>query len=114
MRGFTACPFFVWGFPGLRSGVDLAVGLKDGSGIPLSWLRSRHCTDVSSPDLCPGTGSLVQVVKVRLPPIGSPPYLVSARAAFAARATAQMKPANSRATAVMATVLGLPLLTSAR
>jgi hypothetical protein len=35
-------------------------------------------------------------------------------AAVASRATAQMKPANSRATAVMATVLSLPLLIRAR
>jgi hypothetical protein len=36
--------WFVWGFPGLRSGIDLAVGLKVGSGIPLPRLRSRRYT----------------------------------------------------------------------
>jgi len=75
MRGFTACPFFVWGFPGLRSCIDLAVGFKDGSGIPLSWLRSRRYTRFIFAGPCPGIGSLVQVVTVRLPSIGSPALL---------------------------------------
>ena len=114
MRGFTACPFFVWGFPGLRSCIDLAVGFKGGSGIPLSWLRSRRYTRFIFAGPYPGIGSLAYVVNVSPPPIGRPPYVAATRAAFAARATAQMKPANSRATAVMATVLSLPLLTSAR
>src|SRR6202040_165120 len=75
MRGFTACPFFVWGFPSLRSCIDLAVGLKVGSGIPLSWLRSRRYTRFIFTGPCPGIGSLVQVVNVPPPPTGSPALL---------------------------------------
>ena len=44
----------------------------------------------------------------------SPSYLVAGSALPASRAIAQTKPASSRATAVMATVLSLPLLMSAR
>ena len=47
-------------------------------------------------------------------PSDGPPYLAAARAVVISRLTAQMKPASSRATAVMATVLSLPLRISAR
>src|ERR1700720_1977063 len=58
MRWVTACPFFVWGFPSLRSCIDLAVGLKVGSGIPLSWLRSRRYTRFIFTGPCPGARPL--------------------------------------------------------
>jgi hypothetical protein len=36
IRGFTHVRLFVWGCPCLRTGVDLAIGLKGRSGIPLA------------------------------------------------------------------------------
>src|ERR1700730_8329463 len=47
-------------------------------------------------------------------PSDVPPYFAASGAGVIARPTAQMKPASSRATAVMATVLSLPLRISAR
>src|SRR6266849_8315853 len=34
----------VWRCPGLRTGVDVAIGHKAITGIPLPWLRTRPCT----------------------------------------------------------------------
>ena len=48
----------VWGFPCLRTGVDLAIGLKDEPGIPLPWFRSRRCTRFVFTGPCPGAGLL--------------------------------------------------------
>jgi hypothetical protein len=46
--------------------------------------------------------------------LASPVYLAVTRAVVTSRLIAQMKPASSRATAVTATVLSLPLRISAR
>src|SRR5713226_3334932 len=58
------------GCPCLHTGVDLAIGFRAPSGVPLPWLRPRRCTRLSSPDRCPGVGSLEKVLSV--PPV---PYL---------------------------------------
>ena len=63
---------------------------------------------------CPGAGSLEFAVNVASASLEFPPYLAAARAVVISRSTAQIKPASSRATAVMATVLSLPLRISAR
>src|SRR5262245_45079613 len=45
MRGLdTAFPFFVWGCPGLHTGVDQVTGHTVMSGIPLPWSRPHCCT----------------------------------------------------------------------
>jgi hypothetical protein len=36
IRGFAHVRLFVWGCPGLRTGVDLAIGHKGRAGIPLA------------------------------------------------------------------------------
>src|SRR6516165_3135569 len=46
----------VWGFPCLKTGVDLAIGLKHMSGIPLPWFRSRRCTRFNFTGPCPDAG----------------------------------------------------------
>lgn len=105
---------FVWGFPCLRTGVDLAIGLTAESGIPLPWLRSRRCTRLTFAGPLPRHGSLKKVPNVPLASLEFPPYLAAARAVVTSRPIAQMKAANSRATAVMAAFLCLPFLSSAR
>src|SRR5258708_9430004 len=51
---FHACPFFVWGCPGLRSGVDLAIGHKDDAGnSPCRGSAPAIARVLSSPDPSP-------------------------------------------------------------
>src|SRR5882724_10726452 len=105
----------VRGFPCLRTCVDLAIGFKGWSGIPLAVAALPPLHEIYLHRTMP---------RRRLPeklfqrathsPRKSKPYLATARAVVIARLTAQMKPASSRATAVTATVFSLPLLTSAR
>src|SRR4029077_5804495 len=49
-----ACPFFVWVCPGLRSGVDLAIGHKDEAGnSPCRGSAPAIARVLSSPDHAP-------------------------------------------------------------
>lgn len=114
IRGFAHIRIFVRGFPCLRTGVDLAIGLRAPSGVPLPWLRPRRCTRLSSPDRCPGMAPWKGVERVALPLPRKTPYLAAAWALLTSRLMAQMKAASSRATAVTATVFNLPFLISAR
>src|SRR5580704_18985915 len=76
----------------LRTGVDQVIGHKARSGVPLPWLRPRHCTMF----VCR------IAARCRAPCCSSRVYI--ADAVGTARPTAQMKPASSRAMAVTTTV----------
>src|ERR1700680_739487 len=102
MRGFEPQRrMFVWGCPCLRAGVDLAIGHKAESGVPLPWLRPRRCTMFVFAGPSP---------QHRLPATG----LDGCRPHETGRVTtwrliAQRNPASARAMAVIATVGCLPL-----
>ena len=51
------------------TGVDLAIGLKHMSGIPLPWFRSRRCTRFNFTGPCPGAGSLVTALPINILPL---------------------------------------------
>lgn len=100
----TASPLFVWGCPGLRSGVGRGFDrpLSNRRGFPCLAPRP-HPRTICLASLAGGqrTGRLRRyVVSISLPPT--------------ARAMAQMKAASSRATAVIATTSSLPARHSAR
>lgn len=100
------------GCPCLRTGVNLAIGLKRKSGIPLTVATLPPLHDVIFAGRVPRRTAPYDDHLLFGPRIAS--YTATARPRVTSRLTAQMKPANSRATAVMATVLVLPLRVSAR
>src|SRR6516162_5466385 len=65
----------VWGFPCLKTGVDLAIGLKVMSGIPLPWFRSRRCTRFNFTGPYPRRGSLVSALPINILPLRVPSWL---------------------------------------
>src|SRR5713226_3478068 len=58
IRGFTHVRASVWGCPGLRTGVDLAIGLTARSGIPLAAAPLPPLHEIIFTGPCPGAGSL--------------------------------------------------------
>lgn len=55
IRGFTHYRRFVWGCPGLRTGVDQGSATQDDREFPLPRFCSRRCTRfIASPGYCPG------------------------------------------------------------
>jgi hypothetical protein len=116
MRGFVTCPSVRPGLSRSENGhrsCDRPHRMIENS--PYHGLRSRRCTRLHSfTGPCPGAGSLEKVANVPLASSDVPPYWPAAPAGVIARLIAQMKPASSRATAVTATVLSLPLRINAR
>jgi hypothetical protein len=99
---------------GLRTGVDRLIGHTATAGIPLPWLRPRRCT-MSVIAGWPPTRLPFDRVEAAASSFHRMPYgRATAPAVVISRLTAQMKPQSSRAIAVTATVLGLPLRISAR
>src|SRR5229473_2170482 len=114
IRGFTHVRASVWGCPGLRTGVDLAIGLTARSGIPLAAAPLPPLHEIIFTGPCPGAGSLKIWFARAAGSLRTSRLTLLQQAQGIARPAAQMKPASSRATAVMATVLSLPLRISAR
>lgn len=90
-----------------------AIGLTAKSGILLTAAHAPAIARMMLPDRRPGIGSLL-VDRLRLLHWVALAALAAAPARETARPTAQMKPANSRATAVTARFLGFPFLSNAR
>jgi 4-hydroxyphenylacetate 3-hydroxylase N terminal len=117
VRGFTHVRSPSGGCPGLRSGVDLSIGHKDEAGnSPCRGCAPAIARGLSSPDHAPAQApckclATCQLLLLRTAHLS---YLAARSALATSRAAAQTKPASSRATAVMATVFSLPLLSSAR
>src|SRR5215831_2554863 len=66
----------VWGFSCLKTCVDLAIGLKHMSGIPLPWFRSRRCTRFNFTGPYPRCrGSLVSALPINIFPLRVPSWL---------------------------------------
>ena len=88
----------------LRAGVDLLIGHKATSGIPLPWLRPRRCT-------------IFVRIAARVPAPCQAcrcAHIAGVAGAPTAWLTAQMKPDSSRASAVTTTVGRLPRRANAR
>ena len=109
-------------YPEVRPGLSLVFARASilrsasqrGLEFPLPRLRSRRCTisGLAGPLPRQAPWSMLRSALTCLPRQSA--YLATAPAVGTSRAMAQMKPASSRATAVMATVLSFPLRTSAR
>jgi hypothetical protein len=99
----------------LRTGVDRLIGHTATAGIPLPWLRPRRCT-ISVISGWPPARLPVDRGEPAASSFHRMPYgrATTPAVAVISRLTAQMKPQSSRAIAVTATVLGLPLRISAR
>jgi hypothetical protein len=111
---FTQVRFSSGAFSVFERASTMWSAIKDGREFPCRGSAPAVTRDLFSPAPCPGAGPLRKVQPCHLLPLQVPSYLPALLALLASRATAQTKPASSRATAVRATVLRLPLLSSAR
>jgi hypothetical protein len=101
-------------FPVYDRASTLRSASRMGREFPCRGCAPAIARDLSSPDHAPALGSLKVARNVPHTPLGRLLYLAATRASVMARLIAHMKPASSRATAVMATVFTLPRLVSAR
>jgi hypothetical protein len=105
----------VWGYPGLANGRRFDDRPQRSLGnSPCRGYAPAVARDLTSPDHAPVQGSLKCASHFAANALRQPSYLATAPAMVISRLTAQMKPASSRATAVMATFLSLPFRISVR
>jgi len=112
--GLTAYPDFRLELSLSSHGRRSAIGLTAKPGIPLTAATLPPLHEMMLPDRCPGLAPLFAGWSVAWLLHRAAVDGVAAPGGETTRLTAQMKPANSRATAVTARFLGLPFLTSAR
>ena len=98
----------------LRAGVDRLIGHKATTGIPLPWLRPRRYTIFGIAGLPPDLSPVSRDDRAASAFHRMPDDDAATPAVVISRLMAQMKPESSRAIAVMATDLCLPLRVSAR